>query len=268
MATKTHVARPLNEVSEFNSQVDLIIPYHGQYAKVVQLLETIFRLTRSNFYQVYVVDDASENADYINIIQRNADKNADRLKQNKVVHTLRLAEQKGFAGACKAGYDMGESPFVCFINSDCLIKDSGWLRAMGESLLTLKEQGVRMVAPMTNNPVNGDEAQKGEPFTRSAEDVILGDDSHLSLYCFMCHRELFRKVGGFLKQYPYGYYEDEEFAARLRKHGFKQAVCRSSFVHHDGASTIRTIWRENPNIRTIMEEENRQRCIEDMKGLG
>jgi GT2 family glycosyltransferase len=78
---------------------------------------------------------------------------------------------------------------------------------------------------------------------------------------------LFSRVGGFLKNYPYGYYEDEEFAARLRKYGYKQAVCRSSWVHHEGACTIRSIWRANPNLRKVMEEENRDRCIEDMKKL-
>jgi GT2 family glycosyltransferase len=257
----------MNTVSQFNSQVDIIIPYHGQYERVTQLLESIFRLTRSNYYQIYVVDDCSANDKYINTIGINSQKNAERSRQENIVTVHRNETQLGFAGACKAGFDLGESPYVCFINSDCLIKDTGWLRSMGETLLSLKEQGVRMVAPMTNNIVGGDEAQRGECFDRHPEDAIIGSDSHLSLYCFMCHRELFSRVGGFLKNYPYGYYEDEEFAARLRKYGYKQAVCRSSWVHHEGACTIRSIWRANPNLRKVMEEENRDRCIEDMKKL-
>jgi GT2 family glycosyltransferase len=267
MAQKTYAARPVNDVSEFNSQVDIIIPFHGQYDMVIRLLDSIFRLTRSNFYEIYLVDDNSPNADFIQNIQQNAIKNADRLRQRNVVNTFRCESRKGFAGACKIGWEHSESPYVCFINSDCEIVDSSWLRNMGESLLELKEQGVRMVAPMTDNPVNGDPAQKGDKFSRSEEDVILGNDSHLSMYCFLCHRELFNRCGGFLKEYPYGYYEDEEFAARMRKNGFKQAVCRSSWVHHDGEATIREVWRENPEIRRIMEEENRQRCIEDIKKL-
>lgn len=267
MASKTFVARPMNIVSEFNSQVDIIIPYYGQYEKVMNLMESIFRLTRSNYYNLYIVDDCSPNEQYIRTIDANAKKNAERLRQRNVVTVHRNESQRGFSGACKAGYDLGESPYVCFINSDCLIKDSGWLRALGQSLLNLKEQGVRMVAPMTDNPVGGDPSQKGEPFVREGDDVVLGEDSHLSLYCFMCHRQLFGAVGGFLKEYPYGYYEDEEFAARLKKYGYKQAVCKSSWVHHEGAATIRPLWRDDPEKRTVMEEENRKRCIEDMKKL-
>ncbi len=267
MAPKTFVARPVAVPSEFNQQVDIIVPYHGQYEKVTRLLESIFRLTRSNYYRVYVVDDASPNETFYTKMSQNAAKNAARAKTESVVFTARNDTQKGFAAACKVGFDMGESPYVCFINSDCVIKDTGWLRGLGESLLKGKEAGVRVVAPMTNNPVSGDPAQKGEPFVREPEDTIIADDSHLSLYCFLCHRELFARIGGFLKPYPYGYYEDEEFAARLRKNGFKQAVCRKSYVEHEGEATVRALWKNNPDLRKIMEEDNRQRCIEDMKCL-
>lgn len=198
----------------------------------------------------------------------NAQKNADRLRQSNILKTVRHDEQKGFGAACKTGFDLGESPYVCFLNSDCIIEDSGWLRNLGESLLKLKSQEVRMIAPMTNNPVHGDPAQKGEKFVRSEEDVIIADDSFLSLPCFMCHRQLFSKVGGFLKQYTYAGYEDEEFAHRLKFYKYKQAVCRSSFVYHKGEATIRDTMRRHPNEYRKALETNREKCIEDIKSLG
>ena len=33
-------------------------------------------------------------------------------------------------------------------------------------------------------------------------------------------------------------YEDEEFAFRMRKNGFNQGVCGTSWIHHDGGATI------------------------------
>jgi len=120
---------------------------------------------------------------------------------------------------------------------------------------------------MTNNAVGGHDSQQGEKTQMAAEYVVLDEEeTHLTLYCFLCHRELFHRCGGFLKEYPYGFYEDVEFAWRMRKHGFKQAVCRNSWVHHDGMATIRSIWRRDPEIRKIMEEENRERCLADLKG--
>lgn len=264
---KTHIARPMNNVSVFNSQVDIVVPFHGQYDMLTQLMQSLFRLTRSNYYRLILVDDCSPNPDFIMNIEQNARKHSSRTRQENVVKTIRNEEQKGYGFSCRVGFEAGESPYVCFINSDCKIEDSGWLRNMGETLLKLKPQGVRMVSPIMNNPLHGDPAQKGERLNRSLEDVIIADNSFLSLPCFMCHRELFSKIGGFLKEYPYGNYEDEEIAARLKKHGFKQAVCRSSYIWHKGNATIHSLWKTKPQTRKIMEEENRNRCIEDMKAL-
>lgn len=264
---KIFVARPINKISDFNHQVDIIIPYHGQYEKTLNLIESILRVTRSNYYKICVVDDASPNSSFLETINTNAIKIAERTKRPNIIKTIRSEEQKGYAGACRIGFEATESPYVCFINSDCRIEDSGWLKTMGESLLNLKSHNVRMVCPTTNEPLNGDPAQKGEKDARSLDDIVLSEDSVMSLYCFLCHRQLFQKIGGFLKEYPYGGYEDEEVAFRMKKYGFKQAVCRGSWVYHEGKATFNSILRANPNLRQVIENENRKRCIEDMRKI-
>lgn len=271
MAEKVYVARPMNNVSEFNSQVDIIIPYHGQYEKVMELMESIRRHTRSNYYRVCLVDDASPNEQFIDVMRKNALKTGERAGAKDWFVGVRSETQLGYAGACKLGFYITDSPYVCFMNSDCVVEDVNWLRALGESLLTLKDQGVRMVAPMTNNIVGGHPAQHGTRFTRADEDkdVVLEPtpENYLSLYCVLCHRELFSRCGGFFKEYPFGFFEDQEFAVRMQKHGFKQAVSRKSWLYHHGESTIRTVWRHNPQVRKIMEEENRERCMEDIRNV-
>ena len=267
MAKTNHIARPMNDVSKFNSQVDIIVPFYGQYNLLIELIQSLFKLTRSNYYQLYLVDDCSPNPDFIRNLSINSQKNAARLQQPNLLSTIRHDEQKGFAAACKSGFELGQNPYVCFLNSDCRIEDASWLRNLGESILKLKSKDVRMVAPITNNPVHGDPAQKGEKFGVIEDDIIIGDDSFLSLPCFMCHRELFSKVGGFLKEYSYGGCEDEEFAHRLRHYKFKQAVCRNSYVYHEGEVTMNYMMRKNPNEARKNIEENREKCINDIKFL-
>ena len=261
----TSVAPPIEIPSNFTSAVDIIIPFHGQYEKLTTLMQSIFRLTRSNYYKICIVDDASPNAHFVNTIKKNAVKNATRRKGENIVQTIRLEKQVGFAAALKAGFDATSSPYVCFINSDCKIEDVNWLRAMGECLLESRQQNVMMVSPMTNNAVGGHPAQEADKTYRNEEPEILGEGEYLSLYCFMCHRDLFKYCGGFLKEYPYGYYEDVEIVARLQKHGYKQAVCRMSWVHHEGQATLKAVWAVDPKVKSIMEVSNRKRCIEDMK---
>lgn len=257
----------VGSTSPFSANVDIIIPFHGHYEGVTKLVESIYRLTRTNYFTICLVDDASLNQNYIQIVAKNVERTALRRRVPNNMKVVRSEEQKGFGGALRMGYDSTENPYVCFMNSDCLVEDANWLRAMGESLLALKEHNVRMVSAMSDNIVGGDSAQNGTRDTRDYEDVILGKDQHLSWYCVMCHRELFRHVGGFVKPYFPGMYEDEEFAYRLQHYGFKQAVCRRSWVRHEGMATIRAMWRQNPNLRDVMQEENRKRCIQDIQSL-
>lgn len=253
--------------SDFMATVDIIIPFRGQYEKVTKLIESIYRLTRTNYFTICLVDDGSPNQDYIGTVARNVERSAARRRVRNNLKVIRCEEPKGFGGALRTGYDNTDNPYVCFMNSDCLVEDANWLRAMGESLLKLKADNVRMISAMTDNIVGGDPAQAGERTTRSPDDVILGDDSHLSLYCVLAHRELFPRCKGFIKEYPYGYFEDEEWAARMRHYGYKQAVCRKSWVAHEGMSTITPLWRADPSIQTIMQDENRKRCISDLQKL-
>lgn len=263
---KNYNARPIVTPSEFTHEVDIIVPYHGQYEKVTRLIESIYRCTRSNYFTLTVVDDYSPNESFLMNMHHNIKRSAESRNIESNFRAIRGTKQRGFAGAVKLAFDRTENPYVCVINSDCVIEDANWLRSMGETLLSMKGENVRMVAPLTNNSVGGHEAQQGDRTDRNDECVILdGEEDHLTMYCFLCHRELFARCGGFLKEYPYGYYEDVEFAWRMRKNGFKQAVSRSSWVRHEGMSTINNLWRKKPSVRKIMEEENHQRCINDIK---
>ena len=270
--SKTHRARPIGFTESFSSRVDIIIPFCGQYQKVTKLLESILRCTKTP-YTLTLVDDYSPNQDYL-----------DHLSDAKVrgLQLLRTPERLGFGGACFHGFKNTKSSWVCFVNSDCVVDDGNWLQAMGDSLLELKSQGVRMVSPLTNNSLGHpyQEISKEEFVaiggTDNRNDLILDikhrteerdDPEYLSMYCFMCHRELFQRCGGFIREYPYGWYEDMEFAYRMSNRGFKQAVCRSTWIYHEGEATIRELWRRDQKSRSIMENDNFEKCRRDIAEL-
>lgn len=264
--TNTFITKPVARMP-FPFRVDIIIPYHGQYGKVTALIESIFRFTRSNVYHIILVDDFSSNTAF-----------SSNLSKVPNITTVRTPSHLGFGGALKVGFQKSEElnaarkaakktqhPFVVFMQSDCEIEGQNWLTPLGQALMEMRSQGVMMVSPKTDNPMGGDPRQKGEKFV-PGDDAIL-EKTHLSLYCFLCHRELFGKIGGFLKDYPYGYFEDEELAYRMRMYGYKQAVVGSSWIKHIGQSTIRDLWRDKQITRKIMTEDNRKKCIEDIRAL-
>jgi GT2 family glycosyltransferase len=88
----------------------------------------------------------------------------------------------------------------------------------------------------------------------------------LPLYCAICPRNLFQKIGGFIKPYPYAMYEDEELAYRMKHYGFKQAISGKSWVHHDWGATISAIIKKRPDAKKVMEA-NYEKCLADIKKL-
>jgi hypothetical protein len=134
---------------------------------------------------------------------------------------------------------------------------------MGRSLLRLKDRGVKMVSARTNNPGEFFPELKGEKGVLG-EDVIL--DAFIPLYCVMCHRGLFSRIGGFVKNYPLCGYEDQELAYRMNHYGFKQAVCGRSWVRHEGAATVEAVCQAQFKAQRIMEA-NRETCVADMRRL-
>jgi GT2 family glycosyltransferase len=236
--------------------VDIIIPFHGCYDKVAKLITSLLYQTRSNQFRICLVDDCSPNDDFI----------VDAFSQVPNLKQIRNKERKGFGASLEIGAKAldkepsGVFPWLVFMHSDCVIEESKWLINMGQSMLELKKQGIKMIGNLTNNPVIEDERFicsrrdfKERKLEGQGTDIILENDDYLPMHCVMCHRDLFRHVGGFVKHYPMKGYEDREFASRMRFYGYKQAICGSSWIHHDGSATLN--WMRSQNIKVDKQLE-------------
>lgn len=251
------------KVSPFSrSPVDIIIPFHGQYDKVTRLIKSIILATKSNPYQITIVDDGSPNNEYLSNFEDFDIKRPAGTKS--IVQCIRSEEQLGFAGALQLGYANTQQPWVIFLHSDCVVENPHWMIEMGKTLLDLKSKNVRMVSARNNLKYPGVPTAICGKKSEIVNDYILTDE-FLPLFCVMAHRDLYKKIG-FLKQYPYGTYEDEEFAFRMNHYGYKQAICGKSWVFHEGGSTINALLKDKPELREILDM-NRDRCIHDMQNL-
>lgn len=235
------------------SKVDIIIPYHGQYEKVRKLIESIMIGVRSNPYQITLIDDFSPNEDFGKELN----------KIDPIVKVIRAEKQLGFGGAINLGIKNTMQPWTLFLNSDCIVEQNNWMLEMGKSLLELKSKGVRVVTSRNNLKYEGcPDIIQGRK-EDEVSDFIL-NDGFIPLFSFMCHRDLFKHIGGLIKEYPYGIYEDEEFAYRLNHYGYKQAICGKSWIYHEGGATFNYLINKYPNIKSDLQQ-NRNRCINDLK---
>jgi GT2 family glycosyltransferase len=247
----------------FGSQyVDVIIPFHARYEKVAKLINTLIYQTRTNPFRICLVDDASPNTSFI----------ADSFTQIPNLKAVRTSEQVGFGAALEYGVNaMAQEPnvfpWLVFMHSDCVIEDPNWLLRMGQTMQVLKKQGVKMVGSRTNcSGVDDPELKAILETSREAEkegDVVLEGGQYLPLYCTLCHRTLFDRIGGFVKHYPYCGYEDRELADRMRKCGYKQAVSGKSWVYHEGGATVSYLRGVNSRVDTYIEN-NRNFWLRDI----
>ncbi len=255
------------------SKVDILIPFHGQYDKVTKLVESIYRTTRRPF-KVTLIDDASPNIAFI-----------ESLAKKTNIQCIRNDKQVGFGASLKEGFDQTDFPWVVFLHSDCRIEDPNWLNKLGDSLVKVKNSGVKMISAVMDNP---GEAEWIHPKMRSEfkdlrydytqtisrnenkglrPPIVLGEDHVLPLICTLSHRDLYKNINGFIKPYPYACYEDVELAHRMRHYGFKQAICEDCFISHEGMATIKEVWKKKEASKEIMTENNFWQCTEDIKKL-
>lgn len=253
---KYHISKMMSHSSFSRSPVDILIPFHGQHDHVAKLVESILLVTKSNPYQICLIDDASPNDQFIK-----------EMEDVPQVITIRNDKQLGFGGALQVGFAATEQPWICIMHSDVVVKEPNWLIEMGRSLLRWKEEGkpVKMISAKTNKPGPDVDKRLQSPPKTFTKDFII-EEGHMPLYCAMGHRDLFYNIGGFVKAYPYAWFEDQELTFRMKAHGYLQGICGKSWVKHQEGATINALINEKPEVLKIMEE-NRYRCISDMKSL-
>jgi len=205
-------------------------------------------------YTVTLIDDCSPNKDFIVDLEKH------KLKKVPIQY-LRHDKHQGFGAALKTGFDNTHNDWVLFLHADTRIEQTDWLINMLQSMHDWKDEGVKLVHAKVNDGGTGAYSEEVLGTTERRNDMIV--EEPLPLICALVHRQLFDHIGGFVKPYQFGWYEDEETYWRMRIKNFKQMVCGEAFVYHHGGATIRELQR-NYKIKQIMEG-NKDTYIKDVQ---
>ena len=228
--------------------VEIIIPFMDEHAKVLNLMTDIFNSISSNRYLITLVDDGSLNQNFVQ-----------QLKSKKIpgVRFLNHKQNRGFGASINTALKTpfpNYLPYVLIMHSDVRLKDVSWLFNLGTTLQKMKQQGTKMVSPLTNNPIDCVEQLKGNYGDKSDDRVI--KDGFLPMYCALAHRQLFDRVGPFA-ECPYAGTETEEYAWRMKKNGFTQGICGSSWVEHEGQGTMKK-FKKNKRVQDLLRKTHEE----------
>lgn len=237
----------------FEGSVEIIVPFHGNHSLVSKLLQSTFNSIYSNKYLITLVDDASKNNNYFQQIQ-----NANILG----VRILRQQQQRGFGAAVNLAlnnpfkFSNTEKliPYVVIMHSDVIPFSRDWLFNLGSSLERMKSSGVKMISPLTNNPVEAMDRLVFKKKNPNEDDFVLSENEFLPMYCTLSHRDLFKHVP-IPELPPHSGQEAKEFAARMKDSGFLQGVCGKSWVYHEGRATLKIFDKRRRVAKNVAKDQ-------------
>jgi GT2 family glycosyltransferase len=225
--------------------VAVVIPAFNQSACTSACLEAVLETWPPGLAgEVLVVDDASTD-DTAEVVARWS-------RRDERVRLLRHDTNRGFVAACNTGAQAAGSDVLVFLNNDTLPR-RGWLPpllsvlgrsaagAVGGKLLypdgVLQEAGGVVFSDADGWNFGKGEAQPGYPVFDHVREV-----DYCSGALLATPRALFQKLGGFDTAFAPAYYEDTDYAFRLRAAGHRVYYQPASeVVHLEGASAGRDL---------------------------
>jgi GT2 family glycosyltransferase len=217
-----------------------------------QCLESIWTKEAGADFEVIVVDNAS------------SDGTPDYLREFAAAHDhCRLilnTENTGFARGNNLGAAQAAGEYIVFLNNDTVVT-RGWLAGL---VRHLQDPALGMVGPVTNSSGNETRIRVGygrldemELFAGSYTSAHAGESFEVAMLAFLCvalRRQVWEETGPLDERFGLGMFEDDDYALRLKKKGYKILCAEDVFIHHWGSASFSKLDQAQ---RQALFEENR-----------
>lgn len=215
----------------------ILVTFNNLHEATVPCLDSIFRLTGEEDYEVIVVDNNSSDGTPAYLTER-------ALREPRMRCVLNTVN-RGFAGGNNDGIRAASGSVLLLLNNDTWVSE-GWLTGLSASLR--EDCSIGLVGPVSNAVGNEQKifTGGGAPAEILAEGAAWvrhsrGDTfetERLGFFCVALRRETADTVGLLDEAFDLGFYEDDDYCLRVRKAGYR-LVCREDvFVYHRGSSSF------------------------------
>lgn len=237
-------------------KVGIVIVNYKNLPYLKLCLESIWSRTHYPNFEVVVVDNGS-GRDVADYLQRIA-KSESRLK------VILNGANLGFARANNLGAQaLTSCHYLVLLNNDTVVTH-GWLPGL---IHYLDRPDVGLVGPVTNWA--GNEARIDVTYRNTAGlDQFADEYVHqhraecfeipmLAMYCVAMRREVYDEVGPLDEQFGIGLFEDDDYAMRVKRRGYRILCATDVFIHHFGQASFKGLMQTGEYDRLF--EENRSR---------
>jgi GT2 family glycosyltransferase len=200
-------------------KLSIIVPLYNQLAYTKTCLESL-RRTAPAGVEIILIDNAS------------SDGTDEYLATLTDVRVIANADNLGCAGAWNQGINAASGEWLIIVNNDVILS-AGWIEGLQTSAA---RWDLDIVTPaIREGELNYDVDSYARELTGRMKDVVRR--GRANGVCFMIHRRVFGKIGGFDENFRIGQYEDKDFFLRVSRAGFRMGTVGTSFLHHFGSVT-------------------------------
>jgi GT2 family glycosyltransferase len=238
--------------------VSVLVVTHNSEEFVQPCLDSILRNTAYPDYEVILLDNAS--GDGTVKLLRDYSRRSERFR------LVELGENTGFAAGNNRAVAEARGDHLIFLNVDTVVTP-GWVHGLLEHIR--KDPSIGLICPVTNFAgneaklnVSYKDVESMEAFAADRTRAQRGRDSDVraaAFFCALTPRAVWERVGQLDETFGMGMFEDDDFAVRVRRAGWRVVVAEDCFVHHFGQGSFSKI---SPAVYERVFEENRKRFEE------
>jgi len=218
-------------------KTSIIIPHLNTLEYLISCINSIRQNT--NDYEIIVVDNGTnENKELLKHF----------LEHSNVKKIIYNDTNLGFSKANNQGAKIAEGEYLCFLNSDTIVK-KGWLEELYKTLDSHNNCGA--VGPLGNpksSIINGNEIffnqYRGQYRKDRKVDMLIG-------FCILISKKLFNDIGCWDEDFKIGNFEDNYLSYKIFSKGYELWISSKSKVLHRKPG--RTFYANNINWAESME---------------
>jgi GT2 family glycosyltransferase/glycosyltransferase involved in cell wall biosynthesis len=259
--------KPMEVEKEY--PVDIVIPVYGQAGLVKACVDSLLRTVPGA--RLFLVDDCSPDPATQSLLNS--------YSRQPQITVARNAQNLGFIGTTRHGAQLGQAPYILFLNSDTEAVEAGWL----EKLLPTDEQiavvGAKLLYPpdvpdmragmiqhagvarnpdlIPYHPFLGWPAQSPETNLRREVNAVTGA-------CLLVRRKVWNEIGGWDDRFGRGVYEDVDLCWQVRRHGYRVLYQPEVILYHRESASIDADGSHNLHAHS---KENVEKLIKKWSGL-